>query len=60
MGDVGGSVTGLRPALIVCRNVTTGRRLMIHDHEISWNCETAGLEVTSGDVLLKNILSGAN
>jgi hypothetical protein len=58
VGDVGGSVTGFRPALIVCRNVTTGRRVVIQDHEISWNCETAGLEITSGDVILINILGG--
>jgi Concanavalin A-like lectin/glucanases superfamily len=60
VGEVGGTVTGLRPARIVCRNLTTQQAVVIRDQDTSWNCETAGLEVTPGDIILINILGGAN
>jgi hypothetical protein len=57
---VGGTLTGLRPARIVCRNLTTHKHVVIRDHSPSWSCEAAGLEVTPGDIIRITILGGAN
>jgi hypothetical protein len=56
---VGGTVTGLRPALIVCENLTTEQVVVIFDQAMSWNCETAGLEVTPDDIIRITLVGGA-
>jgi hypothetical protein len=57
---VGGTLTGLRPARIVCRNLTTHKHVVIRDHSPSWSCEAAGLKVTPGDIIRITILGGVN
>ncbi|MGH8064309.1 MAG: LamG domain-containing protein [Candidatus Entotheonellia bacterium] len=59
VGGVGGSVTGLKPTRLLCRNLTTHQNVMIKDQQISWNCEAAGLVVTPGDELAIIIMGGA-
>jgi Kelch motif len=59
-GAVGGSVTGLRPALIVCENLSTSQVVVIWEQAPSWNCETAGLEVTPGEIIRITLVGGAN
>ena len=48
---VSGSVIGLRPLRIECRNLTTGQSITAHTSgsNPSWDCEELGLEVTQGD-----------
>ena len=60
LNGVGGTVTGLRPARVVCRNVTTGQEVVIRGPSPSWNCELAGLEVVTGDIVRITILGGVN
>ncbi len=47
---VGGSVTGMTPTNVECYNNSTGQIISISPIiEASWDCETAGLNVNSGD-----------
>ncbi|MCF6281010.1 MAG: YncE family protein, partial [Candidatus Polarisedimenticolaceae bacterium] len=47
---VGGSVTGMTPTNVECHNNSTGQIVSISPIiEASWDCETAGLDVSSGD-----------
>ena len=48
---VGGSVTGVSPTVVVCRNLTTKQsiRMKLSDGMTAWNCEQAGLVVNPGD-----------
>jgi hypothetical protein len=42
-------VTGFTPHAVDCQNVTTGQVVALSDPGTWWDCETAGLAVTSGD-----------
>lgn len=46
---VGGSVTGVTPRKVVCRNISTLQRVVIRDDAATWDCEAAGLHVSPGD-----------
>jgi YVTN family beta-propeller protein len=46
---VGGSATGLTPAAVLCRNVTTAQTIQFQTSDASWDCEAAGLAVNPGD-----------
>jgi hypothetical protein len=46
--------------LIVCRNLTTDKHVVIRPDKPSWSCEAAGLKVTPGDIIRIHILGGAN
>jgi hypothetical protein len=58
-GGVGGTVTGLQPALIVCENLSTEQVVVIWEQAPSWNCETAGLAVTPDDIIRITLVGGA-
>jgi hypothetical protein len=47
--DVGGTVTGVTPRRVVCRNRTTMQTVVIEDGAKSWDCTAAGLVVHTGD-----------
>ena len=44
-----GWVTGFTPQTVVCTNVTTGQQVTLSAPASPWDCEAAGLGVTSGD-----------
>jgi len=46
---VGGSVTGVTPTKVVCRNITTQQKVVILNRTSAWDCEAAGLTVSPGD-----------
>lgn len=46
---VGGSITGLTPQWVRCRNMTTRQTVTIQQPGTVWDCEAEGLVVTSGD-----------
>jgi hypothetical protein len=46
---LGGWVTGLTPHTVICQNVTTGQAVTLSDPTLPWDCEAAGVEVSSGD-----------
>ena len=46
---VGGTVTGVNPERVVCRNLTTMQTVIIEDGSRSWDCTAAGLVVNTGD-----------
>jgi hypothetical protein len=46
---LGGWVTGFTPQTVVCQNVTTGHAVTLSNPASPWDCEAAGLGVTSGD-----------
>jgi hypothetical protein len=50
---IGGSAINFEPSKVICRNVTTGRRvtIMLPSGADSWDCVAAGLVVTPGDVM---------
>jgi hypothetical protein len=51
--SVGGTVTGQTGIRTVCINRTTGQRVAILMHGgKSWDCESAGLLVAPGDVII--------
>jgi YVTN family beta-propeller protein len=57
---VGGSVTGMTPASIECQNNSTGQIVSIApDGEASWDCESAGLTVDSGDSISISVSGSA-
>jgi len=44
-----GSVTGVSPAKVICRNLDTRQTVIIDDHLNSWDCMAAGLAFSFGD-----------
>jgi hypothetical protein len=42
-------VSGLTPSTAVCKNVTSGQAVTLSDPVSPWDCEAAGLGVSSGD-----------
>jgi hypothetical protein len=46
---LGASVFGIIPSMAVCRNVTTGQQVTLSSPAPTWDCEVAGLPVSSGD-----------
>jgi hypothetical protein len=42
-------VTGFTPQTVVCQNVTTAQEVTLSDPVSPWDCEAAGLGVSSGD-----------
>src|SRR5882724_8997261 len=46
---LGAWVTGFTPHTAVCTNVTTGQQVPLSDPGHAWDCEAAGLGVSSGD-----------
>jgi hypothetical protein len=42
-------LTGMNLHTVVCQNVTTGQEVTLSDPVSPWDCEAAGLAVTSGD-----------
>ena len=57
---VGGSVAGVRPMKVSCKNVTTGQMVIIRGNARSWDCEAAGLVVNSGDRIQQTITGTAD
>jgi len=57
--SVGGSVTGISPNRVVCKNLTTGQTVVITDHATSWDCKEAGLLVTPGNIVTQTITGPA-
>jgi hypothetical protein len=49
---VGGSITGVTPSRVVCRNITTQQRVVIQNSAAAWDCEAAGLQVSPGDTVI--------
>jgi hypothetical protein len=47
--DVGGTVTGVNPSQVVCRNLTTMQTIIIQDGSRTWDCAGAGLVIQTGD-----------
>jgi hypothetical protein len=47
--DVGGTVTGVIPSQVVCRNLTTMQTIIIQDGSRAWDCAEAGLVIQTGD-----------
>jgi len=48
---ISGTVGGLTPAKVICRNLSTRQSITIQDGQKSWNCEAAGLAVHPGESL---------
>jgi hypothetical protein len=46
---LGAWVTGLTPQTVVCQNVTTGQEVTLSAPVPPWDCEAAGVAITSGD-----------
>jgi hypothetical protein len=46
---VGGSVTGMLPNRITCRNMTTGQAVTAKMGSTTWDCNQLGLVVRPGD-----------
>jgi hypothetical protein len=46
---LGAWVTGFTPQTVTCENVTTGQAVTLSDLATSWDCEAAGLAVTTGN-----------
>jgi hypothetical protein len=52
-GDAGGSLTGVVPEQVICRNMTTGQTVTINTDGDSWDCVEAGLDVRPGDQIMQ-------
>ena len=53
LGDtVGGCVTRTSVSKVICKNKTTGQKVVIKDGVTCWDCEEAGLVVNPGDKVL--------
>ena len=53
LGDtVGGCVTRTSVSKVICKNKTTGQKVVIKDGATCWDCEAAGLVVNPGDKVL--------
>jgi hypothetical protein len=46
---VGGSVTGMTPSSVSCENISTGQKVSASTSATSWDCESLGLVVETGD-----------
>jgi len=58
---VGGTVAGMSPIRVICRNVTTGQIVTIAlSGATSWDCEAAGLIVNTGDTIVQRVRGTAN
>jgi hypothetical protein len=53
---VGGSVVGITPTTISCRNLATGQRVRISTSATSWDCEALGLLVSAGNKVETGVL----
>jgi Concanavalin A-like lectin/glucanases superfamily len=58
--SVGGSVAGVSPKIVVCRNLTTAQRVVIRNGDGSWDCEAAGLVVAAGHSIQQTVAGRAN
>lgn len=57
---VGGSVTGVTPTRVICRNLTTRKTVILRDGTRSWDCEAAGLTVNPGDRIQQTVTGTAD
>lgn len=57
---VGGTVTGVAPTIVHCRNLTTDRTVPLPRSGDTWDCEAAGLEVEPDDVIRIEVQGKAN
>lgn len=57
---VGGSVDGVVPNVVLCRNLTTGQTVPLPQSGDDWDCEAAGLEVEPDDVIRIEVQGKAN
>ena len=55
-----GSVFGLTPDRVVCRNLTTGQTISVPTGDQSWNCEDLGLIVNPNDTIITGVRGEAN
>jgi len=53
--NVVGTVTGVNPSQVVCRNLTTMQTLIIQDGSRTWDCSAAGLVVHTGDSIEQTV-----
>ena len=50
----GGSLTGIAPERVICRNITTGQTVPTEEPDGDfWDCVEAGLDVRSGDQIMQ-------
>jgi hypothetical protein len=52
---LGAWVTGITPRKAGCENVTSGQAVTLHDPATPWDCEAAGLAVSSGDEVVLRV-----
>jgi hypothetical protein len=57
---VGGTVSGVAPGRILCKNVSTGQTVLIQEQVPSWDCEAAGLSIQPGDRVLQMVIGIAD
>jgi hypothetical protein len=57
---VGGSVTGVSPSRLLCKNMSTGQTVLMQDQAQSWDCEAAGLAIQPGDRILQTVIGTAD
>jgi hypothetical protein len=57
---IGGTVTGVTPGRILCKNVSTGQTVLIQKQAQSWDCEAAGLAIQPGDRVLQMVIGIAD
>ena len=62
VADTGGSVTGIAPNLLVCKNRSTELRekVRVENPVAPWNCTNEGLALTEGDRLQQKFKGLAN
>jgi hypothetical protein len=53
---LGGWITGLTPHTVVCQDVTTGQVVTLSDPTLPWDCEAAGVAVSSRDQVALRVL----
>jgi len=59
--SVGGTVTGVNPRRVVCKNLTTRKHVTILlDGVTAWDCEAAGLVVNPGDRIWQTVIGIAD
>jgi Right handed beta helix region len=57
---LGAWVSGLTPETVTCKNVTTGQAVTLSDPATSWDCEAAGVGVSSGDQVALRVQGPVN
>jgi hypothetical protein len=57
--QVGGSVTGITPTKVTCRNSTTGQVVTASTSGPTWDCVAMGLVVDPGDHITETVLGKA-